>query len=301
MSASAQIPEVFYGEDDRFEVDLYPDSYYREAAMSVAGRVQGWHLSRSPEDPTFFDFPKRTLMHGAEPLCHDERFAEQRILPDCSAFLITPDTLVTAGHCVPTPSSCRKFKWVFGYKEGVDKIHEDNIYGCKEIIDQKIETDDSKVLDYAVIKLKREVVGRKPLPIRKYGKLRGNVPLVVIGHPSGLPMKISGNGKSKAFNNTEPTSKFNLFTFLKQRYYYFSADLDTFTGNSGSPVFNERTGNVEGIIIEGAEDYIEDVPAKCYRPAVRKKTKFFGGEKVFRINRIPFVQDLLTKSLQTTM
>jgi hypothetical protein len=36
---------------------------------------------------------------------------------------------------------------------------------------------------------------------------------------------------------------------------YFGANLDAFGGNSGSPVFNENTGEVEGILVRGYQDY----------------------------------------------
>jgi hypothetical protein len=63
---------------------------------------------------------------------------------------------------------------------------------------------------------------------------------VVIGHPTGLPTKISPEGKIT--RNVEK--------------YTFSANLDTFHGNSGSAVFDANTGVVEGILIQGRNDYV---------------------------------------------
>jgi hypothetical protein len=37
---------------------------------------------------------------------------------------------------------------------------------------------------------------------------------------------------------------------------FFIANLDTYGGNSGSAVFNEKTGEVEGILVRGETDFI---------------------------------------------
>jgi len=36
---------------------------------------------------------------------------------------------------------------------------------------------------------------------------------------------------------------------------WFTADLDTYGGNSGSPVFNARTHEVDGILVRGEMDF----------------------------------------------
>jgi hypothetical protein len=95
-------------------------------------------------------------------------------------------------------------------------------------------------LDYAVIKLQRPVTNRAPLTYRTTGKISQSQSLVVIGHPSGLPTKITDGGKVTL--NVERTK--------------FSTNLDTFHGNSGSAVFDAKTGIIEGILIQGKTDYL---------------------------------------------
>jgi V8-like Glu-specific endopeptidase len=65
----------------------------------------------------------------------------------------------------------------------------------------------------------------------------------VIGHPVGLPLKYAGNAK---ITDNSPST-------------YFSANLDTFGGNSGSPVFSMVDGKhiVEGILVRGETDFVE--------------------------------------------
>jgi hypothetical protein len=63
--------------------------------------------------------------------------------------------------------------------------------------------------------------------------------LVVVGHPSGLAVKIAAGATVRS--NLESA--------------YFVANLDTYGGNSGSAVFNEQTGLIEGILVRGETDF----------------------------------------------
>jgi V8-like Glu-specific endopeptidase len=85
------------------------------------------------------------------------------------------------------------------------------------------------------------------LPYRKKGKINTNAKLVVIGHPSGLPQKVSDDGQ--ILNNKEED--------------FFVTNLDTFGGNSGSPVVDLNSGMIEGILVRGEEDYIYDFKKGC--------------------------------------
>src|SRR6185295_6557109 len=64
--------------------------------------------------------------------------------------------------------------------------------------------------------------------------------IIVIGHPAGLPTKVAGGA---AVRDEKPAG-------------YFTANLDTYGGNSGSAVFNAVTGLVEGILVRGENDYV---------------------------------------------
>ena len=63
----------------------------------------------------------------------------------------------------------------------------------------------------------------------------------MLGHPSGLPMKYTGGAKAFEIEDN-----------------YFTTNLDSFGGNSGSPVFNAKTLEVEGILVRGDVDYTPD-------------------------------------------
>jgi hypothetical protein len=97
-----------------------------------------------------------------------------------------------------------------------------------------------------LVRLDRTVVGRKPLRFRKVSKARTGRSLYVVGHPCGLPQKYAPGA---AIRHNSPKN-------------YFVANLDTYGGNSGSPVFDARTHRVEGVLVRGETDFISN--GGCY-------------------------------------
>ncbi|OQB98875.1 MAG: hypothetical protein BWX80_03903 [Candidatus Hydrogenedentes bacterium ADurb.Bin101] len=71
----------------------------------------------------------------------------------------------------------------------------------------------------------------------------------VIGHPSGLPKKIAFGSETRVRKNDA------------QGFFY--ANLDSYGGNSGSPVFNAEDGFVEGILVRGNTDFV--LNGDCFR------------------------------------
>ncbi|MAF76623.1 MAG: hypothetical protein CME60_00575 [Halobacteriovoraceae bacterium] len=282
--------DVIYGKDNRFETSEYPDRSFRDKAKSVAAMVRTRSLRPDfATDPdNFTTFFKKTASRSYN-VCKDEPYAEQNVLPICTGFLVAPDTLVTAGHCVTEDTPCDSYSWVFGFEEGTTRFSNDNIYRCKEVVSTELSETKFKLKDYAVIKLDREVVGREPLEFRKKGKPNWGEDLLIIGHPYGLPQKIADGAKVKTGNLLGVFKPFQTF-FRKQDF--FITNLDSFVGNSGSPVFNQETGLVEGILIEGADDFILDEEEGCQRTAYKKNGNHHAEEKVFRINRIEYLKNL---------
>ncbi|MCP4912151.1 MAG: trypsin-like serine protease [Oligoflexia bacterium] len=280
--------KIIYGEDNRYDTAQYPDREFREYAKSVAGMVSNHKLTPSFNDPEKFTFFLRTA-EQAQDLCMGERFSEQYVLPSCSGFLVAPDILVTAGHCMTSEFECKTNSWVFDYTDGTTEIDKNNVYKCEKIIDQKLNEKFTKIQDYAVIKLDRAVEGRTPLKFRKKGKARTGTKLAVIGHPLGLPQKIADGAKVKFANLGELIRPIR--SILRKRYY-FTANLDTYAGNSGSPVFNKKTGEVEGILVQGAEDFDRNVDNFCNESKRRSNSGLVSQEKVYRITKIPFLKDM---------
>lgn len=245
LTTQSAMARVVYGVDNREDVYKSNDRVHLRLTKSTAAMIHLGHFQKGRTEGVFDLRQVQTLERGQN-VCASERFAQQPAAASCSGFLVGPDTLITAGHCYVAQSSkeeaCKNFAWVFDFdmksasSDPTKNISMNNVYLCKSVF----AVDLNEKLDYAIIKLDRPVVGRAPLKFRKTGRLSEQTNLVVIGHPTGLPTKISPAGN--VTNNTEFTR--------------FSTNLDTFHGNSGSAVFDDMTGQVEGILIQGKTDYI---------------------------------------------
>ena len=249
---SFSVEKVIYGIDNRVDLHETQVPLFYELAHSTAAMIRSSDLVLEGET---YKLSGPTL--SGRGICPTARFANQLTSASCSGFLVGPDLLVTAGHCVTSERDCENFKWVFDYnhKENDEnlasfEVPSTSVYSCEKVISQDL--DRGTMNDFALIKLDRTVNDRTPLEYRKEGEVELNTSLVVIGHPSGLPTKIADGAWVR--KTTSPI--------------YFVANLDTFGGNSGSAVFDAETGVVEGILVRGERDYVWDsrgcrVPKVC--------------------------------------
>ncbi len=259
--------KVVYGIDNRVEVYETENTLYSDLSKSTAAMIDSRSLS--------FDGSNTYTITGgtleSRGICSNARFSQQITAASCSGFLVAPNLLVTAGHCITSDFDCENQKWVFDYKQSEEEAVEftvpaTNVYSCKRIIQRALDRGSRD--DFALIELETEVLDRTPLEFRKDGRVEDNAPLVVIGHPSGLPTKIA-DGANVRDNIDE---------------IYFSANLDTFGGNSGSAVFNSETGLVEGILVRGEADYVY-TSRGCRVPKVCTEEGCMG-EHVTRITNV---------------
>lgn len=276
--------DLIYGKDNRTEINDYYEKSFRDKSNSVALRVSKRRLSVDRNDSNRILFPNVSLENAMPQICKDERFVEQTTLGTCSGFLVGPKTLVTAGHCIANEKECTTNNWVFGFKEGVTELKSSQVYSCKKIITQRYVYDEKEVSDYAVIELDRPVEGYVPLKMRKFGRVLLNTPLVVIGHPMGLPMKATDGAVVSRMNEKE---RQNTWRSLRLRSSYFTANLDSYGGNSGSPVFNQKNGQVEGILIQGADDFVYNPDKECMESRKLSDSHLNTYEKIMRINKVP--------------
>lgn len=245
LYAATNHNKVVYGEDNRLDLYEVKNKLFRKLAQSTAGMVSLNMLERTEDS---FALSKNITLEQGLNVCPSEKFADQPLAANCSGFLVGDDLLVTAGHCYSgmSANSCRTHAWVFDYAMksssdiNTDSIPSENVYFCKKVVKVKFDNNE----DFAVIQLDRKVTNREPLQYRKQGKVTKNTPLVVIGHPSMLPTKVSPGGT----------------VLLNDGKFQFTTTLDTFQGNSGSAVFNAKTGMVEGILVSGKTDYIPSRP-----------------------------------------
>lgn len=276
VAAFSKSPLIVYGTDDREETHE-ASSINQRLAYSTAGMFKKYK-SINFGDKTMLN-PR--MFKDSMNLCPGERFENQSNPMSCSAFLVGSDLMVTAGHCVKNNFDCSQVAFTFDYELNSKTnrantiIENKKIYNCRSVIEAKREVmPDGEVIDYALIRLDRPVLNRLPLSFRKSGKISDAQNLVMIGHPSGLPKKVTAGGRVVS-NNDKNT---------------FTTNLDAFGGNSGSPVFNERSSTIEGILVSGAKDYIKIPYLGCNK--VNRGPEDFVidselyGEKVTRITMI---------------
>lgn len=246
---SARENEVIYGEDDRVETGSSKSEDYKTWAKSTAAYIPNFRLKKLKNGGWQLRKERIKTLKDAMSLCPGQRFEKRPAASYCSGFLVGPNILITAGHCVTggrMGESCRSFKWVFNYKikKGEDpfsmKFSKDEVYRCKEVYEAKFDRQMKE--DWAIVVLDRPVKGRKPLKRRRSQKkmVKANTPLAIIGHPWGIPSIVADSAKVLPVN----TEKKN----------YFSANLDSFQGNSGAAVFNAKSGMVEGFLVRGKID-----------------------------------------------
>lgn len=231
-------PKVIYGVDNRQEYYEIKDPLVMELADSTLALVDRGQLQNLPGAKYKLGGRQYGSAYG---LCTTEPYFNQKISAFCTGFLVAPNLVATAGHCVRSQEECQNTQLVFGFAlrgpEAQDDIFDDQqVYSCVELIKSEIANSGA---DYAVIRIDRKAIGRSSLELRTQGELSLGDEVFVVGHPSGLPVKIAGGARVRAINGE-----------------FYVANLDTYGGNSGSPVFNSKTGQVEGILVRGETDYI---------------------------------------------
>lgn len=244
-----------YGDDNRRAIGD-ASSLEQQLARSVLAQVPFYKMISSDESSISFETKNlRTSLN----ICPEEKFAEESMLASCSGFLVGPDLLLTAGHCIKEKSDCLKKMWLLDYDESKTTFSNDKIVYCKEIVDSNI------AVDYTLIRLTRKITDRNPLKIRRTGKLNPDADFLVIGHPLGLP-KIAADQAFLRGNLLNKT---------------FTINSDTYSGNSGSPVIDSKTSLVEGILIKGDRDFEMDFSSGCQR-SVHCEENGCRGETVLR-------------------
>ncbi|MGD8406521.1 MAG: serine protease [Anaerolineales bacterium] len=257
LEPSEELP-VAYGEDSRTDLFQHPDTKLKEMAASVAVLVHSQQVKLSGSTISLSGYTLNEmselgwLVSGVSaPMCSTELFTEQPAPGYCTGFLVGEDILVTAGHCLEKVP-CADTSIVFGFQmETVDSVAAlttENVFKCTGIIAQVLPTQDTQYLDYAIIKLDRPAAGRAALDYAIEDSLTAQNNVAVLGHPSGLPMKIASDAFVISNQANEP---------------FFITNLDTFGSNSGSPVINTSNYQVEGILVRGEIDYVLSEDGSC--------------------------------------
>jgi hypothetical protein len=231
--------KVIYGVDDRVDVFQLPAGPNLDDVDSVVALFNDADVIDNGNDTSTL----QTQNFGAaQNLCAGERFRDQPTGAFCSGFLVAPDIIATAGHCV-NAGNVANVRFVFGFRmrnatTAETVINNAEIYRGVNVIGQQLVGNGA---DWALVRIDRPVTNHSIVRIRRTGKIGDTQAVHVIGHPSGLLTKFAGGA---AVRNNQPSA-------------FFAANLDTYGGNSGSPVFNSHTHEVEGILVRGEADFVQ--------------------------------------------
>jgi hypothetical protein len=230
-----------YGTDRRREFWEVQDPIQLQVANSVAALVTEQHYKELSKSYQLIGKP---LGEVAE-LCSGEHFYSQPVIANCSGFVVGPDLVATAGHCVP--KDLTSLRIVFGYRairpandvRIVTEIPKSQVYRVLEAVSQRYDGPNIRTIDYAVLRVDRKIVDHLQLPLDTKEGVKTGDELYVLGFPSGLPLKLADQAFVRSVSDKG----------------YFVSNLDTFGGNSGSPVLKDGTLIVEGILVRGDNDY----------------------------------------------
>lgn len=252
---------TIYGDNDMVDIFAVQDQKIKDLSRSVLVQI-----SNNTLNMYLAGRRARTLRQSM--LCEGESFIDQPLLGNCTGFLITNTTFLTALHCFAN-SPCSHHKWVFDmhlHNEAPSSLNikSDAIYGCKKVLSQSYMNN----LDYALVELDRPVSDRTPLEI-DLRPITQNIPILSIHSPRGLPLKLSRG-------NVRDTSNVN----------HFTSAIDLMRGSSGAPVIDATTYKVIGIVAQGDADYETQNEPFCQRYK-RCSENDCRGEYSTRLSQIP--------------
>lgn len=286
------INKGIYGADNRDEPALSSNPKIHQYAQATAAMVDSEILRFIPDLESYI-FPTSSIGDDDD-LCADEKFFNQSHIATCSGFLVKDDILITAGHCVESQEDCDSFNWVFDYTNSSKLLSKNNVYKCKKIISRNKKESFFSMRDYAIIQLDRKVKDRTPLKVRTSGRVKKGTPIAMLGHPTGLPLKYDASSKvARHWNKFEKKNLISRIGTFFKRTSYFTATVDAFAGNSGSPVINMETDEVEGILVSGGRDYQYDFDRACTESVRIEDNDNNAEEVVFKITKISELKDLL--------
>lgn len=235
-------PKVVYGEDDRIDLFQETDTEKRTWAYSTCALIDTSRLTQNTDGTWTISAPGAYYRAGLPP-CEGEPFGGQPTASYCTGFMVGSDLIVTAGHCYNS-YDLASTRFIFGFymvNETTPRLsfQADEVYRGIEIV-SAMPTGSS---DHCVVRVDRPITapGARPFKLRREGTIQPGDYVGVIGHPSGLPLKLAF-GNTYVRSSTDPG--------------FFVANLDTYGGNSGSPVINAATGVLEGILVRGDTDFI---------------------------------------------
>ncbi|WJS96800.1 serine protease [Flavobacterium johnsoniae] len=253
--------------DSRIEIaQLSPNNEehinIRKISESVAMVIERKNLNKISENT--YQLNITNTLGKQFNLCQGEAFSEQIVVGAGTAFIVAENKMMTASHVLRGP--LKDYAVIFGYRvlntfgTAESSISADDVYFLSEII--KNDPD----LDITIFKTDRPIK-RPILAYEKSSLLKKGNEIYMLGYPMGLPQKLAINANISDESN----------------YQFFYTTLDSFQGNSGSPVFNLKSHKLIGVLVSGMIDY--ELRGDCYKSVICRQP-YCLGEKVIRIELV---------------
>lgn len=244
--------KAIYGTDSRVDYNEIEDKKVKVLSQAVAAMIDKDALIKKEG---YSKIIASTLENESN--CRNIKFKNQISIAKCSGFLVDNDKLATSGTCVKTQKDCEQFVWAFNMKREFDggrvrSIKNRNLYRCLNII--KREHNSGQNISYTILQLDRVKNDVAPLALRTDGNIAAKTKIIMLGHPQGLPLKLSQDStSSKIYQNS------------------FRANLDSDITSAGSPVFDLDTLSVQGMYLKGPR--AQTTRNGCNRPLNRRHSR----------------------------
>lgn len=263
--------KAIYGESDLEFTSSSRVGTIKKQALSVAMMIDNSILSQHIVDSLYrID---STSLNESAPVCDDNPWKNNIAIGQCSSFLVSPNKVLTAGHCIKnTAEACSKKSFVFDLKDDFytstfgQFLSSNQIYNCKSVVKHKVDYDSG--LDYALIELDRAVQDRDLIDSQRVEESLDLSELYMIGYPLGLGSMVSS------------------FGHIREEYQsIYVTNLDSFVGNSGSPVFSGPDNKLIGLLSRGEKDFKWNSQDKCFE-LIKCSDSSCRGEDVVKLNAI---------------
>ncbi len=252
---------AIYGKDSRQEA-IVGETVTEQAFRATAVLLPRRSFNRTSQEGNYLSLDAYSI-DKRHRLCEADTFGSQPAPGFCTAFLVAPDIMVTAGHCINSLSMCQNTAILFDF--GVDKegkapteFKDDQVYLCEEVIAHR--SDASTGVDVAVIRLDRPTTNREPFSVHSIRTAEKGESVHALSYPYGGPAKVINDS---VVRNAAVDQSF------------FVTNIDGFAGNSGSPVFSADHALL-GFIVRGDQNLREK--NSCFEQPHCSATKCRGED-----------------------
>lgn len=258
VAADGKINGVIYGDDsvrDLQDEKIQGSALFQKNLRASAALISHSELKKNTDGS--WKLNDKTVQERYR-TCDQFRLSDQVSAAFCSAVLVSSNVILTAAHCLSEDAeqSCGSTSVVFGFDQKIEAgpsktLLKSQVYNCRRIIE--ISQHQRSQVDYALVELDRAVEGVSPITMPTLIQpMTLGQDIYTVGYPIGTSKKIA-KGRVREFAQANQNPK---------------AALDIYYGNSGGPIFDEKTNELVGVVMNGEEDFIEtadqcQMPKRC--------------------------------------